>query len=113
MIRVSRVPALLASGARLVWAQHLARTGLVAPLLWAASAGFAGAFATMLFRACISLLVWLETGHVTGLVEAARSLPLTVRMLVPAAGGLVAGFVLWLDAGAADATRAATTWSRS
>ncbi len=97
MTRIARAPAPAESGARLAWAQRFVRTGLVSPLLWAAAAGLAGGVATIAFRACISGLVYLETGRVSGLVDAARALPAPLRILFPAVGGLAAGTVLWLE----------------
>ena len=96
MITIKQISTRTVSCAHLLQTEHFARDGFGLSLVWAALAGFAGALATMLFRACISALVWLETGHVTGLVEAARALPPTVRVLVPTTGGLIAGTILWL-----------------
>ena len=82
---------------RLGDARPLAREGFLSSLGWAAAAGVVGALATMLFRACIAGLVWLETGHATDLVDAARSLPPAARIAIPTAGGLFAGLVLWIE----------------
>lgn len=49
----------------------------------------------MAFRASINALVWLETGRVMDLVEAAASLPPLTRVLVPTIGGAIAALILW------------------
>ena len=63
-------------------------------LLWAALSGLTGALATILFRDSIRGLQGLITGHSGSLVEIAKSLPWYSRMLLPAAGGVVAGIFL-------------------
>jgi len=63
-------------------------------LVWAALAGVLGAFATMAFREGISGIQYLLVGHGGSLVAMAKSLPWHVRCLLPAAGGLIAGFFL-------------------
>lgn len=80
------------------------RFRLVAPVgrtlrlwLWAALTGGLAAAATTGFRGLIREVEWLATGHVGGLVEAARSLAPWQRVVVCGAGGLLAGLVL--DAG--------------
>lgn len=65
-------------------------------LLWAAMVGFLGALATILFRECIYGMQWLLTGHSGSFVAMAKSLPWPMRLLLPAAGGLVAGAILVL-----------------
>ena len=81
-----------------------ARFRLVAPVgrtlrlwLWAALTGGLAAAATTGFRWLIREVEWLATGHVGGLVEAARSIAPWQRVVVCGAGGLLAGLVL--DAG--------------
>lgn len=66
---------------------------------WAVIVGAVGAFATIAFREGITLLQTLIAGHGGSLVEMARGLPWTVRIFVPAAGGLVAGLCLLLARG--------------
>ena len=65
-------------------------------LLWAVVVGLLGALATMAFRDSIRGVQWLLTGKTGSLVEIAKSLPWSVRLLLPAAGGVVAGAVLLL-----------------
>jgi H+/Cl- antiporter ClcA len=63
-------------------------------LLLAALAGFLGALVTILFRQGIHGLQWLVSGHSGGLVTMAMAMPVWERLLLPTAGGLVAGLVL-------------------
>ncbi len=65
-------------------------------LLWAAVVGLLGALATISFRESIHGVQWLLTGKAGSLVEIAKSLPWSVRLLLPAAGGVVAGIFLLL-----------------
>ncbi|WP_200822391.1 chloride channel protein, partial [Caballeronia terrestris] len=60
-------------------------------LVWAVAVGVAGACATALFREGIRLTQALLGDHTEGLVALAESLPWYIRILLPAAGGLVAG----------------------
>jgi CIC family chloride channel protein len=62
--------------------------------LWAAAAGAIAAAATMAFRWLAQQVEWFATGHVGGLVEAARSLAPWHRALVCTVGGVLAGLVL-------------------
>ena len=72
-------------------------------LLWSVVVGVAGAFATMAFREAIALLQRAISGESGGgLVEMARRLPWTVRIWLPAAGGLVAGVILLIARRGAD-----------
>ncbi|MPW04543.1 ClcB-like voltage-gated chloride channel protein [Paraburkholderia sp. CNPSo 3155] len=71
-------------------------------LMWSVVVGIAGAFATVAFRKGIELLQLAITGHSGSFVETARSLPWTVRIWVPAAGGLVAGVFLLIAQRHAD-----------
>jgi CIC family chloride channel protein len=63
-------------------------------LVWSVVVGVAGAFATIAFREGIALLQLATVGKSGSFVEMARSLPWTVRIWLPAAGGLIAGFFL-------------------
>jgi CIC family chloride channel protein len=63
-------------------------------LVWSVVVGVAGAFATIAFREAISLLQLAIVGRSGSFVEMARRLPWTVRIWLPAAGGLIAGFLL-------------------
>jgi CIC family chloride channel protein len=71
-------------------------------LVWSVVVGVAGAFATIAFRQGIELLQLLVAGKSGSFVEMARSLPWTVRIWLPAAGGLVAGFLLLIAQRHAD-----------
>ncbi|CAB3808274.1 Voltage-gated ClC-type chloride channel ClcB [Paraburkholderia fynbosensis] len=71
-------------------------------LVWSVVVGIAGAFATILFREAIALLQRLVAGRAGSFVEMARSLPWTVRIWLPAAGGLIAGFFLLIAQRHAD-----------
>jgi chloride channel protein, CIC family len=63
-------------------------------LVWSVIIGVAGALATIAFREGIALLQRVFTGTDGSLVDMARALPWTARILLPTAGGLVAGFML-------------------
>ncbi|KXU86553.1 voltage-gated chloride channel protein ClcB [Paraburkholderia monticola] len=71
-------------------------------LVWSVVVGIAGAFATVVFRRCIELLQLAMTGRSGSFVELARSLPWTMRIWLPAAGGLVAGVFLLIARRHAD-----------
>jgi hypothetical protein len=71
-------------------------------LVWSVVVGIAGAFATILFREAIALLQRAVAGRSGSFVEMARSLPWTVRIWLPAAGGLIAGFFLLIAQRHAD-----------
>lgn len=63
-------------------------------LLWAALAGFLGAWASMLFSALAEGVHEFMTHSTGGVVESMRHLPWWGRVLVPTAGGAAAGLVL-------------------
>jgi chloride channel protein, CIC family len=71
-------------------------------LLWAVVTGMLGAFATVAFRRCIDFFQWIFTGRSGSFVEMARALPWTIRIWLPAAGGLIAGCLLVVAARRAD-----------
>ena len=71
-------------------------------LVWSVVVGVAGAFATIAFREGIALLQFAVAGKSGSFVEMARSLPWTVRIWLPAAGGLIAGFFLLIAQRHAD-----------
>jgi len=71
-------------------------------LVWSVVVGIAGAFATVLFRKGIEVLQFAMTGRDGSFVEIARSLPWTIRIWLPAAGGLVAGVLLLIARRHAD-----------
>jgi len=60
-------------------------------LVWAVIVGVLGAFATVAFRHAIELIQWSFTRHTGSFVAMARALPWTIRIWLPAAGGLIAG----------------------
>ena len=63
-------------------------------LVWAAVLGFTGALATIAFREGIHGVQLLLSEHSRSLVETARSLAWWQRLILPAAGGIVAGAIL-------------------
>ena len=65
-------------------------------LLWSIPAGLLGALATELFRSALFALERLVLGQGGSLVAIAVHLPLWLRVLVPAVGGLLAGGLLML-----------------
>ncbi|MES2102519.1 MAG: ClcB-like voltage-gated chloride channel protein [Pseudomonadota bacterium] len=65
-----------------------------AALLWAAVVGVIGALATLAFKEGLKDLELLLTGHSGSLVEMAQTLPWEARIILPAAGGIVAGSLL-------------------
>src|SRR5262245_40616843 len=67
-----------------------------AMLLWAALAGLIGALATIAFRDGLALMQRLLVGHSGSFVEMAAQLPWYLRVILPCAGGLVAGGFLVL-----------------
>ncbi|SIT39076.1 Chloride channel core [Paraburkholderia ribeironis] len=71
-------------------------------LVWSVVVGIAGAFATIIFREAIALLQLAMGGRSGSFVEMARSLPWTVRVWLPAAGGLIAGMFLLIAQRHAD-----------
>jgi chloride channel protein, CIC family len=79
-----------------VWFQeHTRPTDLQITLFWAGVIGFCGGLASIAFRAATSAVHKLLTGSSTpGLVETFAALPPLFRIVVPAAGGLIAGAIL-------------------
>ncbi len=63
-------------------------------LIWSVIVGLAGAFATVIFRRAIDLLEHLYAGTSGSLVEIAEHLPWYMRIVVPTAGGVIAGGLL-------------------
>ncbi|HCE07439.1 MAG TPA: voltage-gated chloride channel ClcB [Oxalobacteraceae bacterium] len=63
-------------------------------LLWAGPVGFAGALATIAFRDGLAGMQVLLIGHSGSFVEMARTLPWQMRVVLPCAGGAVAGAFL-------------------
>jgi CIC family chloride channel protein len=78
-----------------VWIQeHLQPTEWQITLLWAAAAGFLGAVAAMLFSLLTENIYDSFGNHRVGIVESISRLPWWGCLLVPAAGGALAGAVL-------------------
>jgi chloride channel protein, CIC family len=65
-------------------------------LLLAGGVGVIGGLVNLLYHNCIDFSQWLFTHQTGEPVEIAAQLPYWERALVPAAGGLCAGFVLYL-----------------
>jgi len=80
-----------------VWFQEHARpTDLQITLFWAGVIGFSGGLSSIAFRAATAEVHKLLTGSsAPGLVETFETLPPWGRLVVPAAGGLVAGLILY------------------
>ncbi|WP_233810163.1 ClcB-like voltage-gated chloride channel protein [Paraburkholderia sp. HP33-1] len=64
-------------------------------LLWAVPIGFAGALATVAFREAIEIAQALIFSRSGDPVEIARHCAWYIRLLVPTAGGVMAGALLW------------------
>jgi len=92
-VRSSLSPLSLLTRLRLILIGH---EDLIGVVFWAALVGVCGALASVAFRESIRLLELAFTGRSTGLVDAAAALRWWHRMLVPLAGGLLAGLVLHL-----------------
>jgi len=86
-------PLSLATRLRLVLLGH---EDLANILFWAALVGLGGALASVAFREGVRWLERLFTGRGDSLVMAASGLPWWHRMLLPLAGGILAGLVLRL-----------------
>jgi len=78
---------------RLLLFGHEDLAGIV---FWAALVGFFGALASVAFREGSRLVEKIFTGQAVGLVQAATELVWWHRMVVPIAGGLLAGLILHL-----------------
>src|SRR5438552_14887530 len=80
----------------LVWFQERIRpTDLQATLIWAGVIGFCGGVCSILFRVATSVVHKILTGSSEpGLVESFSQLPLLLRLIVPAVGGLLAGAII-------------------
>lgn len=81
----------------LPWRRVRTGTRHYAMLLWASVVGFFGALATLGFRDSLGAVQRLLVGHSGSFVEMARSLPWHTRLLLPSAGGAVAGAILLLS----------------
>ena len=65
-------------------------------LFWAALIGVLGALASECFRKASEIVHYFATGNKLSITTSFASLPWWQRILVPAAGGLLAGLTLWL-----------------
>jgi CIC family chloride channel protein len=65
-------------------------------LVWAALIGLLGAVASECFRRASDLVHFLATGNDMEIIASFARLPLWQKLLVPTAGGLLAGLTLWL-----------------
>jgi CIC family chloride channel protein len=63
-------------------------------LLWAGLVGFVGALATIAFRDSLAGMQLLLVGHSISLVEMAKTLSWQMRVILPCAGGIIAGVFL-------------------
>lgn len=78
-----------------VWlAEWLPPSGLQVTLFWAGVIGFLGASSSLLFRHAIVGLQWLLTNKSGTIAHVALELEWWQRLIIPAAGGLCAGFIL-------------------
>ena len=100
---IVRFPLSLLTRLRLILFGHEDLAGII---FWAALVGVCGALASVAFREGIRLLEKLFTGQSQSLVQAASELVWWHRMLVPLAGGLLAGLVLHLMGRALTSSRA-------
>ncbi|MBV8911389.1 MAG: ClcB-like voltage-gated chloride channel protein [Gammaproteobacteria bacterium] len=92
MREIVRLPLSLLTRLRLVLLGHEELAGIV---FWAALIGIAGALSSVAFREGVRALELLMTGQSQSLVRAASGLVWWHRALVPVAGGLLAGLVLY------------------
>lgn len=77
-----------------VWLEQATPTETQASLLWAACVGVLGGMCAVAFRAAIHACQHLLTSGSGSLVEVAEQLPSWQRLLVPTAGGFLAGATL-------------------
>src|SRR2546423_9409707 len=80
----------------LVWFQERIRpTDLQGTLIWAGIIGFCGGICSIAFRIATSVVHKILTGSSEpGLVENFSQMPLLLRPIVPAVGGLLAGAII-------------------
>ncbi len=81
--------------ARIWFSEHFKISELQVTLLWAAAIGFLGACSSIIFREVTEIVHRLFTGHGGSYAESFRMLAWWQRLLVPAFGGLLAGFTLY------------------
>jgi chloride channel protein, CIC family len=65
-------------------------------LVWAALIGLLGAVASECFRRASDLLHFLATGNDMEIIASFAQLPLWQKLIVPTAGGFLAGLTLWI-----------------
>jgi chloride channel protein, CIC family len=65
-------------------------------LVWAALIGLLGALASELFRRATDILHYIATGSDSEIISSFARLPFWQRVAIPTAGGLLAGFTLWI-----------------
>ena len=79
-----------------IWlVEHFRFSELQQTLLWAVLIGYAGAWSSIGFRAATEQVHRWMTGHGGSYVESFALMPWWQRILVPAAGGLLAGVTLY------------------
>lgn len=69
-----------------------------ATLLWAGLVGCVGGFCAMAFRAAIQGILWSWTGHTGSFEQVAAKIAWWQRLVIPSAGGLLAGLALHFGA---------------
>ena len=81
----------------LVWfAERMHPTELQGTLIWAGLIGFGGAITSIAFRFATNIAHKVLTGNsASGYVESFAQLPPSLRLVIPALGGLVAGAVMY------------------
>jgi len=93
--------------ARIWLSEHFRFSELQSTLLWAVVIGFLGAWTSILFKEITEFIHAAVTGHRGGYVESFSYLPWWRRLLIPAAGGLLAGLTLYF--GSRLKTKASST----
>ena len=82
-----------------VWISEVARPSETQiTLFWAGVIGFVGALSSIAFRRLTQVAHWLFTQHTGGYVDTFSHLPAWQRLIVPAAGGLLAGLTILFGA---------------
>ncbi|HWB61224.1 MAG TPA: chloride channel protein, partial [Chthoniobacteraceae bacterium] len=80
-----------------VWvSERVQPSELQVMLFWAGVIGFAGGVSSVVFRKLSQGMHWVFTGQTGGLVETFEHLVWWQRLIVPAIGGGLAGFTLYL-----------------
>jgi CIC family chloride channel protein len=90
---LARVPLSLITRLRFILFGHEDLAGII---FWAALVGVCGALASVAFREGIRLLELMFTGQAMGLVNGASRLVWWHRAVVPAVGGVLSGWVLYI-----------------